>query len=92
MICRLPPKFHGKWAEFCFTLRRTKEPTLVEFENCFQNKIPTFKRAYLPVKHELKKNRDTEEKYVGATLMSNMATNTDSSNAIGTNFWTQQTN
>ena len=28
VIRRLPPKFHGKWAEFCFTLRRTKEPIL----------------------------------------------------------------
>ena len=33
VIHRLPPKFHGKLAKFCFTLRRTKELTLVEFEN-----------------------------------------------------------
>ena len=30
-----------------------------------------FKEAYLPVKHELKKNWDSEEKYVGTTLKSN---------------------
>ena len=33
VICQLPPKFHDKWEEFCFTLRRTKEPTLAEFVN-----------------------------------------------------------
>ena len=71
MIHRLPPKFHGKWAEFRFTLGRTKEPTLVEFENWLQDRILAFKEAYLPVKHELKKNQDTEEKYGGTTLMSN---------------------
>ena len=71
VICRLPPKFHGKWAEFCFTLRRMTEPTIVEFENWLQNRILAFKEAYLPVKHELKKNWDTEEKHVGTTLMSN---------------------
>ena len=56
VIRRLPPKFHGKWAEFCFTLRRTKEPTLVDFENWLQDRILAFKEVYLPVKHELKKN------------------------------------
>ena len=71
VIRRLPPKFHCKWAEFCFTLRRTKEPTLVDFENWLQDRILAFKEAYLPVKHELKKNRDTDEKYVGTTLTSN---------------------
>ena len=70
-IRRLPPKFHGKWTEFCFTLRRTKEPTLVEIENWLQDRILAFKETYLPVKHELKKNRDTEERYVGTTLTSN---------------------
>ena len=71
VIRRLPPKFHGKWTEICFTLRRTKEPTLAEFENWLQDKILAFKKAYLPVKHELKKSQDTEERYVGTTLMSN---------------------
>ena len=33
VICQLSPKFHDKWDEFCFTLRRTKEPTLAEFVN-----------------------------------------------------------
>ena len=71
VIHRLYPKFYGKWAEFCFTLRRTKEPTLVEFENWLQDRILAFKEAYLPVKHEWKKNQDTEERYVGTTLTSN---------------------
>ena len=71
VIRRLPPKFHGKWAEFCFTLRRVKEPTLVDFENWLQDRILAFKEAYLPVKHELKKHRDTDEKCIGKTFTSN---------------------
>ena len=71
VIRRLPPKFHGKWAEFCLTLRRVKEPTLVDFENWLQDRILAFKEAYLPVKHELKKNQDTDEKYVGTISTSN---------------------
>ena len=71
VIRRLPPKFHGKWAKFCFTLRRVKEPTLVDFENWLQDRILAFKEPYLPVKHELNKNRDTDEKYVSPTLTSN---------------------
>ena len=43
----------------------------MEFENWPQDRILAFKEAYIPVQHELKKNRDTEEKYVGTTLMSN---------------------
>ena len=71
VIHRLPTKFQGKWPEFCFTLRRTKEPTFVEFESWLQDRILAFKETYLLVKYELKENPDTEEKYVGTTLMSN---------------------
>ena len=71
VIRRLPIRLHGKWAEFCFSLRRTKEPTLIDFEKWFQDRILAFKEAYLPVKNEPKKNRDTEEKYVGTTLTFN---------------------
>ena len=39
-----------------------EEQTLAEFENWLQDRILATKEAYLPVKHELKKNRDTEEK------------------------------
>ena len=56
VIRRLPPKFHGKWGELCFTLRTVKEPTLVDFENWLQDRILAFKEAYLPVQHELKNN------------------------------------
>ena len=71
MIRRLPPKFHDQWSEFCFTLRKTKKKTLVDFENWLQDRILAFKEVYLPVKHELKKNWDTDEKYVGTTLTGN---------------------
>ena len=54
-----------------FAVRRMKEPILVYFVNWLQDRILVFKEAYLPVKHELKKNRGLEEKYVGITLMSN---------------------
>ena len=52
-------------------MKRTKESTLVEFENLLQDRISTFKEAFFTVKHELKKNRDIEEKYVCTTLISN---------------------
>ena len=56
----------------CFTLRRISEPTLVEFENWLKDRMLAFnKEAYPPVKHEMKKNQDIEEKYVGTTLMDN---------------------
>ena len=42
----------------------------MDFENWFQDRILAFKEAYLPVKHELKKNRNTGGKYVGTTLAS----------------------
>ena len=71
MICRLPSKFYDKWAIFCFTVRRMKEPVPVDFVNWLQDRIVSFKEACLQVKHELKKNRGSEEIYIGATLMSN---------------------
>ena len=56
----------------CFMLRRISEPTLVEFENWLKDRMLAFnKEAYLPVKHEMKKNQDIEEKCVGTTLMDN---------------------
>ena len=44
----------------------------MEFENWLKDRMLAFnKEAYLPVKHEMKKNQDIEEKYVGTTLMDN---------------------
>ena len=42
----------------------------MKFEYWIQDRILAFKEAYLLVKHELKKNRYTEEKYVGTILVS----------------------
>ena len=45
VIRRLLPKFHDRWAEFCFTLRRVKEPTLVDFDSWIQDRILRFKEV-----------------------------------------------
>ena len=62
VILRLPPKFHGKWADFCFTFRRMNT---CRIWNRLQDISPS------KPKHELKKNRDTEERYVDTKLMRN---------------------
>ena len=68
---KITSKISTQMGRILLTLRRVKEPTLVDFENWLQDRILAFKEAYLPVKHELKKNRDTDEKHVGTNLTSN---------------------
>ena len=54
----------------------------MDFENWFQDRILAFKEAYLPVNHELKKNGDTNEKYVGTTLTSNKCIQCDNQHTL----------
>ena len=71
VVQKLPLTFHGKWAEYCFNVKQTKEPTLVDFENCFQYRILALKEAYLPPQKGNKKGRRTEEFYIASATMIN---------------------
>ena len=36
---KLPSKYHNKWAEYCFRLRKNKEPSLCDLETWLQERI-----------------------------------------------------
>ena len=75
VIRRLPSKFHNKWAEHCFKIRRHKKPSLRDLESWLQERILASKEAYLPPKHDLKKRGNTgiDRKWFGKTTFSKPA-------------------
>ena len=66
---RLPCKFHIRWAEHYFKIRRHKEPSLTCLESRLQERILAQKEAYLPPKHDPKKrgNTGSDMKWFGKT-------------------------
>lgn len=68
---KLPPTFHGKWAEDCFDKKQTKKPTLADFENWLQDQTLALEVAYLPPQKGNKKGRGTEKGYIVAVTVIN---------------------
>ena len=66
---RLPSKYHKKWAEYCFKLRKNKEPSLCDLETWLQERILTAQEACIPTRERLRKTQgqDGKNRSVGKT-------------------------
>ena len=58
VVQKLLLTFHGKWAEYCFNVKQTKEPIPVDFENCFHDRILALKEAYLPPQKVIRREEE----------------------------------
>ena len=54
---RLSSKYHNKWAEYCFRLRKSKEPSLCDLETWLQERILAVQEAAYQPENDLGKIR-----------------------------------
>ena len=66
---RLPSKYHNKLAEYCFKLRKNKEPSLFDLETWLQERTLAAQEACMPTRERISKNQgqDGENRWVGKT-------------------------
>ena len=66
---RLASKYHNKWAEYCFRLRKNKEPSLCDLETWLQERILAVQEACIRNRERLRKyqGRVGENRWVGKT-------------------------
>ena len=70
---RLPHGLLRKWSERSFAIRRQEEPSLVHLEAWLQDRVMAMKEMSQCVKKDLKKKKDSEEKFTGATMYDSKA-------------------
>ena len=66
---RLPSKYHNRWAEYCFRLRKNKEPSLCDLETWLQERILAVQEVCIPTRERLRKYQGWvgENRWVGKT-------------------------
>ena len=62
-IRRLPNKFYSRWGEHCLSLRRVREPILLDMEAWLHDRIETSTDPYLPPKLPKKNQHYSKQGY-----------------------------